>query len=326
MSASDPDGIGILPELNTNYDGRRGYLGYASLYSDGWWLVYTTRREPVRREPWVRDAATGEVRKEVTTGYPLQGSDVTYWKTGVHARALKVEIVHTFTDHEAESHLPNEVVWVGGKYVPYKDHDCALRSRISASQRVRPPFWATAQAFPSTTGWHAHKLLRMEADDTAYFAEASRRERGRPDPGDEMNREIALDLYKQSEPLYAKLRDSDTSTLANARFFRIPMGSGFVMDLELECDSSLDEKILFQVTPELGINGEKKLVPDRVRVARTVQRVCVRYEASGLPWGEWRPRSGYQETPPGVAATFVHFSENFPPRARSKPSCKAATT
>ena len=93
------------------------------------------------------------------------------------------------------------------------------------------------------------------------------------------------------------------------------MDAGFVMDLELECDSSLDEKILFQVAPELGINGEKKLVPDRVRVARAVQRVCVRYENSGLPWGEWRPRSGFQDTPPGVAATFVQPSENFPRRA-----------
>ena len=176
MSASDPEGIGLLPELNTNYDGRRGYLGHASLYSDGWWLVYTTRREPVRREPWVRDAATGEVRKEVTTSYPLQGSDVTYWKTGVHARALKVEIVHTFTDHEAESHLPNEVVWVDGKWVLYRAR--ARASSSSTTQRVRPPFWATARTFPPTAGWHAHKLLRMEADDTAYFAEASKRERG----------------------------------------------------------------------------------------------------------------------------------------------------
>lgn len=311
MSASDPEGIGLLPELNTNYDGRRGHLGHASLYSDGWWLVYTTLRAPERREPWVRSPTTGAVYREVTTAYPLRGFEVDYWKVGIAPRS-QVEISQAFVDHDAASHLPNEVVWINGKWVPYKDHAPALRSRIPTSRRVRPPFWATAHAFPPTTGWHAHKLLRMEADDTAYFAEASKRERGRPEPGDEMNREIALDLYNQSEPLYAKLRDSDATTLANARVFRIPMDAGFVMDLELECDQSLDEKILFQLAPGRGINGEKKLVPDRVRVARTVQRVCVRYEVSGLPDGEWRPRSGYQDTPPGVAATFVHLSENFP--------------
>lgn len=310
MSASDPDGIGILPELHSGYNGRQGHLGHASLYSDGWWLVYTTLRRPERREPWVRDPATGVVRKEVTTAYPLRGFEVYYWKTGIHRNDRAVELVHAFVDHDVVSHLPNEVVQIGGEWVLYKDHVHELRSRIPLSRRVRPPLFV--RAFPPTADWHAHKLLRMKADDEAYFAEASRRERGRPNPDDEMSRAIALDLYKQSERLYKKLRDSDATTLANARVFRIPMGSGFVMDLELECDSSLDEKILFQVAPERGINGEQRLVPDRVRVARTVQRVCVRYEESGLPDGEWRPRSGYHDTPPGVAGTVVHDSQNFP--------------
>lgn len=312
MSASDPDGIGILPELHSGYDGRQGRLGHASLYSDGWWLVYTTLRRPERREPWVRDPATGVVRKEVTTAYPTRGFEVYYWKVGV-APKREVQLVHAFVDHDVASHLPNEVVWVGGEWVLYKDHARALRSRLSASQRVRPPFWATARAFPPTTDWHAHKLLRMAADDETYFAEASRRERGgRPYMPDEMRRERALDLYEQSKRLYAQLRDSDATTLANARVFRIPMDSGFVMDLELECDQSLDEKILFQQACGRGINGEKRLEPDRVRVVRTVQRVCVRYEETGRPDGEWRPLSGFQDTPPGVAATFARDSQNFP--------------
>jgi len=163
----------------------------------------------------------------------------------------------------------------------------------------------------------------MEADDETYFAEESRRERGRPYMPDEMRRERALDLYAQSKRLYAKLRDSDATTLANARVFRIPMDSGFVMDLELECDQSLDEKILFQQASGRGINGEKRLDLDRVRVVRTVQRVCVRYEESGRPDGEWRPRSGYQDTPPGVAATFVHDSQNFPSHVLYEGSIKA---
>ena len=319
MSASDPRGIGILPELHSGYDGRQGHLGHASLYSDGWWLVYATLRRPERREPWVRDPATGVVRKEVTAGYPLRGFEVVYWKTGIHRNDRAVELVHAFVDHDVVSHLPNEVVQIGGEWVLYKDHVHELRSRIPLSRRVRPPDWGSfvdQLAFPgancSDRSWSAHKVRRMLAEDETYFAEASRRKRGRPYMPDEMRRERALHLYEQSKRLYAKLRDSDATTLANARVFRIPMDSGFVMDLELECDSSLDEKILFQQAPDRGINGEKRLEPDRVRVVRTVQRVCVRYEASGLPDGEWRPRSGYHETPLGAAATIVHFSENFP--------------
>ena len=236
MSASDPEGIGLLPELNTNYDGRRGHLGHASLYSDGWWLGYTTLRAPELREPWVRSPNTGAVYREVTTAYPLRGFEVDYWKVGI-APGRQVEISQAFVDHDAASHLPNEVVCVDGKWVLYKDHARELRSRIPTSRRVRPPDWSSDVddlAFPEAdetpTYWNAHKILRMEADDEALFAENKRRERdGRPYMPFEMRRERALHLYNQSKSLYAKLRDSYATTLSNARVFRIPLDACFFL-------------------------------------------------------------------------------------------------
>jgi hypothetical protein len=304
-----------LRQLGTDYDGRDGYLGEDSLYSNGWWLVYTTVRNPLARNAWVQDPRTKEVRQVNTTSYPLRGYDVEYWI--VDGQNLQVEIVRRFS--KLPPTLLNEVMLLRGRWVLYRDNVHELESKRSLSQRMRFPLLQKIRLWSGNGHgrWHEHKKLRMDYEDERALAYTRPYRLSAPGEMDATavlaaRAKRARQLYEQSRAVYKQLRDSATLTLANARVFRIPIDGQFDMELELECDDSLDEKILLQETMGVGTGDETFLEPDRVRVARAVRRVRVRNKHTGDPSAEWRPRTGYNDAPPGAAATRLRRSENVP--------------